>query len=1203
MKIRQLHINRFGHFNECDLVFPGDGLQVIYGPNEAGKTTLLEFLRGLLFDFPARTPYDFGGQGEMAGVASLELRGGRAVELRRRKGNKDKVAIKLDGRLTDLDDAGWLKLLDHADRGLFESVFAFGLDQLSQGEATLKHESLQSALFGGSLGGTNSPDKVVAELSRQADDLFKKGGSKPAINALLAELKRLTKEIRDRSLRPEKYHETEAAVTKAAERAEALDQQVRRLRSEHSKIEKLVRAWPKWWELKQQRGERQGLAAPVGLTVDARQRYASIVEKLQAAGAEHTKLESEVVKTERDLAELKLDPGAVSYRAEIKSCLELKQSVHEARRDLPERQRQRDDTRRQIDRELAELRPGWGHDDLRSFGVDVATRAEINRLSNDRQDRTTARTKLTAKRDADAANLARAKEELDELGPARDVAALVAVLDDAADFAADRKQHDATRNEIAKLDRQLATRLRKLTPPLPERTPAPHELPVPRVETVAQFDADFAQARQKLDAATASLEQDEHERSDIAGKLADATLDRAVPSLEDRAAARARRDAGWTLIRRQYVDGDQSLSEVEAWLDEARRMGTPARPALSGDSTETTNATEAKGRTGRSAHPPGDARLVEAYEQAVRDADDIADRIYDNADAVARREGLRRQLEALSKRIEHKQTRRAELECQRDELQAKWLALWQPCGFEPLAPDAMLRWLDDRETVCETIAKRDELTGEVDRLGEHAAVFEQRLRSACHATGEDPAALLASAEQTVEEAKEEQRRSKELQREIKRLKTQLDKYDDELTTLEKREADSQAEWQAVLSRLNLPADWETELARMVIERLSATRVKLDSLPNEEERIAAMQARVDEFDRRVRPLCETLDPLLLREPPELAIEKLDQQLERAAKAQDNFEQLSKLATSSRERRDAVEARRTALLRDRDAAFAAAEVATEAEFLDAVTRCERIARLDADIERLSREIDLLRAGDDRDEFEQSLTGSELGVLQGEQRERAVKLQAHEQLKREADEAVGAARKELAHLDGSGDVAILTEELSRKRSLLAVEVDRYMPLVYARHLLNAAVSRFEKENQPEMIATVSRLLGQMTGGKYVEFDRSGGGKQNVLIRRSDGVERTPEQLSTGTREQLYLAIRLAYVLHYCRQNEPLPIVMDDVLVNFDDSRVRNTLATLADVAQSVQILFFTCHPHMVALAGEMVPGLRPTELPSATATVPQP
>ena len=184
MKIRQLHINRFGHFNECDLVFPGDGLQVIYGPNEAGKTTLLEFLRGLLFDFPPRTPYDFGGQGEMAGVAMLEMHDGRTVELRRRKGNKDKVAIKINGDTTELDDAGWLRLLDHADRGLFESVFAFGLDQLSQGEAILKHESLQSALFSGSLGGLSSPDKVVAELTRQADELFKKGGSKPAINVL-----------------------------------------------------------------------------------------------------------------------------------------------------------------------------------------------------------------------------------------------------------------------------------------------------------------------------------------------------------------------------------------------------------------------------------------------------------------------------------------------------------------------------------------------------------------------------------------------------------------------------------------------------------------------------------------------------------------------------------------------------------------------------------------------------------------------------------------------------------------------------------------------------------------------------------------------------------------------------------------------------------------------------------------------------------
>ena len=284
-------------------------------------------------------------------------------------------------------------------------------------------------------------------------------------------------------------------------------------------------------------------------------------------------------------------------------------------------------------------------------------------------------------------------------------------------------------------------------------------------------------------------------------------------------------------------------------------------------------------------------------------------------------------------------------------------------------------------------------------------------------------------------------------------------------------------------------------------------------------------------------------------------------------------------------------------ERTRLFALADATAEAEFLEVVSRAEKVVRLDGEIEQLAREVNLIRAGDEHDEFESLLAHSERSVLEGEQRDLGERLRQQEQLKREADEAVGAARKELAQLDGSGDVAILTEELSRKRSLLAAEVDRYMPLVYARHLLNAAVSRFEKDNQPEMIATVSRLLGQMTGGKYIEFDRSGGGKQNVLIRRADGVERTPDQLSTGTREQLYLAIRLAYVLHYCEKNQPLPIIIDHVMANFDEERIRQTLTALADVSKSAQVLIFTCHPRTVDLARDIVPGLIPIELPGAS------
>ncbi len=118
-------------------------------------------------------------------------------------------------------------------------------------------------------------------------------------------------------------------------------------------------------------------------------------------------------------------------------------------------------------------------------------------------------------------------------------------------------------------------------------------------------------------------------------------------------------------------------------------------------------------------------------------------------------------------------------------------------------------------------------------------------------------------------------------------------------------------------------------------------------------------------------------------------------------------------------------------------------------------------------------------------------------------------------------------------------------------------------------------------------------MTDGRFVEFDRMSSDKKMIMLRRDDGVELVPSQLSEGVRQQLYLAIRLAYVLHYCRQNEPLPIVMDDVLVNLDDENARRTLKTLHEIAGSVQVLFFTCHPHLVSLAREVDPRLEPIEL----------
>jgi uncharacterized protein YhaN len=99
-----------------------------------------------------------------------------------------------------------------------------------------------------------------------------------------------------------------------------------------------------------------------------------------------------------------------------------------------------------------------------------------------------------------------------------------------------------------------------------------------------------------------------------------------------------------------------------------------------------------------------------------------------------------------------------------------------------------------------------------------------------------------------------------------------------------------------------------------------------------------------------------------------------------------------------------------------------------------------------------------------------------------------------------------------------------------------------------------------------------------------------------RGDGAEVTPAAMSTGTREQLYLAVRLAYVRHYCDAAEPLPLVLDDVLVNFDAARARATLRVLADFAATSQVLILTCHEHLTAMARE-VTGVEAVRLPMAS------
>jgi uncharacterized protein YhaN len=81
-------------------------------------------------------------------------------------------------------------------------------------------------------------------------------------------------------------------------------------------------------------------------------------------------------------------------------------------------------------------------------------------------------------------------------------------------------------------------------------------------------------------------------------------------------------------------------------------------------------------------------------------------------------------------------------------------------------------------------------------------------------------------------------------------------------------------------------------------------------------------------------------------------------------------------------------------------------------------------------------------------------------------------------------------------------------------------------------------------------------------------------------DGQIKSADQLSRGTAEQLYLSLRFGFVNEFVTHSEPLPLVFDDILVNFDPRRARAAAEAILELAEAQQILFFTCQPSIADL-----------------------
>ncbi len=347
LRIDVLKVHGFGHFSGYELEL-GPGLNLLYGPNEAGKSTLLAFLRGMLFGFEKRGRSESRYEPE-AGAFGGELcvsSGAGPLVVRRVADRRGKAAVTVfspEGHellASRLDEA-----LAHVSRELFCEVFAFSLDELSSFEQLVEEDGVSRALFAAGLRGARRLPEVEKHLEKRAGELFKVSGKNPELNQVLRQLEEVRGKLDALKDRPEQYfqeRERLASLGRQQEEAMARQEQIAR---ELGRLSRLEAALGELGELARLRTELAVLPDLSAFPPGGEARLEELLQRLTKARAEQSRVEELSSTGGAELARLsaawavrereeglRLALGAFTARAELLRALPGRRAALEARR-------------------------------------------------------------------------------------------------------------------------------------------------------------------------------------------------------------------------------------------------------------------------------------------------------------------------------------------------------------------------------------------------------------------------------------------------------------------------------------------------------------------------------------------------------------------------------------------------------------------------------------------------------------------------------------------------------------------------------------------------------------------------------------------------------------------------------------------------------------------------------------------------------
>ena len=408
-------------------------------------------------------------------------------------------------------------------------------------------------------------------------------------------------------------------------------------------------------------------------------------------------------------------------------------------------------------------------------------------------------------------------------------------------------------------------------------------------------------------------------------------------------------------------------------------------------------------------------------------------------------------------------------------------------------------------------------------------------------------------------------------------------------------ARARREWTDTLKRLGIDETLTISAAFDQFERLSTAKWHLRERDTQGFQEEFQRRELDAFHQQFRELAEKIEGRF--SPSFNPYEKLaewHQELQRLEERRRERARLRQLAKEKRreaaklvDRIDRMRQQRVALLQQLGVADRGEIAAKLAAIDERATLDHQLKLAQEELRKLSEgDSDLAIAEEDLVAFDRDSNARAIETLKNDLAELDFSLQ-------EQFESLGTLKQELRELED--DRTLTSLRFDREQVLHALEqsAEKWCATRLAGHVIERLQHEIETQRQPQLLQDASNLLFRLTCGNYRRI-WTPLGEKSLVVDDDQGLSFRVEQLSSGTREQVFLAVRLAMIREFAEAGTELPMVLDDVTVNFDQSRTEAAVRTLLDVAsQGQQVLLFTCHLHLAQLFEQQ--GVEPVWLPT--------